>query len=194
VSAAVLVLLEPGGVEAAVDGPAALGAGRGGQVQFPAMGGVGFGPVGVDPVQHALDHGGQRLGMITDRAGEQRRVDAVVPVQVDTERSRGGQPGGGGDLRHDRGLIGGDPAGAGGLGPPRQLLQRPSGAYHPAGGRGGDVQVPRQPRLHRLVPVELRGLVALGGPDGLGQCGLDDVLQLDQPADPGQRMRCPGGR
>ena len=145
-------------------GPAAVGVL--GHREPPALGGVGLGAVGVQPLQVVVHH----LRQLARAAGWRRRRPAPRRPRRGRPRPRrprpGAPPGDRGDHRH---RLGGHPPGG--------ERRRPPPAGAPAPGRCATSRcaaaprqpaVPAQPRLHRLRPVVLGRLGQLALPHGAG--------------------------
>jgi hypothetical protein len=138
------------------------------QREGPFLGGIGFGPVGVElgqvrPDCHLQIAVGAAAGQLHQRALDRGDVDVLLGGQVEV--------GGFGDLGDHPDLISAELAGAErGLGG-RQGLQCPPVCDEVLGQRSGDPQMSAQPRLHRLRRVVLARTAhigAAGDPDGMG--------------------------
>ena len=129
-SSTACIFCPPTGVEVEAAGHGAVGVG--GDGQRAALGGVGFGAVGVEPFQVVVHD----LGQLGVRAGGgdlgQRGVHSG---EVDALRGGGGPVLVAGDRGDHRDLLGGDPAVGERGRHRRQVLQRPAGADQPV--RGG---------------------------------------------------------
>jgi hypothetical protein len=155
------------------------------QGQRPAVGGVGFGAVGVEPGQVVVHQPAQvGVGLGGGGLGE----DPVDGGEVDVLRGGRGQVRRRGDRGDDGHLVGGDhPVGAAG-GHRRQLFQHPPGPHQLPGGGRREPGVAAQPRAHRPLAVVLRCLGEVGDPDGAGQFGVDPVPGPDQLRRPVQQL------
>jgi hypothetical protein len=94
--------------------------------------------------------------------------------------------GNGGEHRH---LLGGDHPVAAGGGDGRQLLEGPAVAHDLVRRGGREPQVPAQPGGHRLHPVVLGGLFAVGAADGARELGVDPVPRPHQQRRPVEQLR-----
>jgi hypothetical protein len=142
-----------------------------------ALGGVGFGAVGVEP--GGVEVHGLAQSLMRHPLGEldQFGLDAG---HVHAERGGLTQPPRGHD-RRDRGdLVGADRAGSERRLRRRQVLEGPAGVDQPLRRRIGQQAVGAQPGAHRLQAIPLRRLGRLGPADGAGQFGIEAVSRTHQ--------------
>jgi hypothetical protein len=174
-----LYFFEAHGVQVEPAGAPAVGVP--GHGQPPTLGRIRLHPVGIQRVIEGLHRHRQHL---MRRLSGHSSPGLVERSQVDPLLSRGrtlGRP----DLLRDHvHLCGGDRP----LGEPRcqrrEVLQSPPRPHDPHRLRRRKPGVPDQPRPHRLQPVVLRSLGALGVPHTAGQLRRDLVLHRHQQRDP----------
>ena len=161
-----------------------------GDGQLAALGGVGFGAVGVQPGQVVRHHLHQVLvGLGGGHPGEQG-VDRGV---VDTLGVGGGPVARGDDGGEDLDLLAGHGPGGAAGGHRGQRLEGAPGADQPGRGPRGEPAVPAQPRGHALQPVGFGGLGEFAAAHGAGQLGVEHVPRRDQRGGALQQFRAGQG-
>jgi hypothetical protein len=157
-----------------------------GEGQRPAFGGVGFGTVGVEPLQVVVHH----LGEVGVRpGGGDVGQGGIDRGEVDVLLRGGGDVLVAGDRGDHGDLVGGEAAVGERGGDRGQVCQRAAVAHHLRRCGRGESGVAAQPGLHRLQPVVLRRLGEFTLPDRPGDLCLDPVLRAQQPAGAVEHLR-----